>query len=149
MGRSWNKTRMQQMTAATQRMTQNPPKIPPGRAQDTLNRSRNPPRAPSSEEKPRVTQQMPKKSRKSAQVGRKSPQRDHSGTQAGPQNRPKSSPGPKKWVPAAVFFRFFRRRARKSIFAPMRGQFWEGPTLKMWPDHHTSTELDFQKIMFF
>ena len=34
--------------------------------QDSPSRSRHPPRAPSSEEKPHVTQQMPKKSRKSA-----------------------------------------------------------------------------------
>ena len=63
------------------------------------------------------------------------------------QNGPKTGPEPKKCV---------RRRRRKRFLAFFRAvavrsrppdRFLEGPTFKMWPDHHT--ELDFQEIGFF
>ena len=72
---------------------------------------------------------------------------DDFGTRPGPQNRLKTGPEPKKCVRRRRrkrFLAFFRAVAVRSR---SRNRFLKGPTLKMWPDHHT--ELDFQEIGFF
>ena len=137
MGRSWNKTGMQQMTEATQRMTQNHPKIPPRRA------SRHPKSIPAPS--PSIldrgkTTWWPKVGQKVTKVGRKSLQRGQSGTQVGPQNRQKSDPDRKKRSPR-------RRRKRFSSISwtivvrnCFPGRFWEGLNL----ENHAFTTVKLQ-----
>ena len=96
-----------------------------GASPDTLNRSPEPPRAPSSKEKPHVTQQLAKKPRKSA----------------GPQKSTKKRPGSKKtlpkMLPEAVFISFLAHLRSKSLSRSILG----GPDPSRLCSHHSGSTI--------
>ncbi len=69
------------------------------------------------------------------------------GSRPGAQNRQKTRPEAKKCVRRRRRKRFLSFFLAVAVRSRSPDRFLEGPTLKMWPDHHT--ELDFKEIAFF